>query len=51
MNDYLDIFNDVIRLVTLQPRTREPHSSVPRLSEPPRERIARTPRKFAARGF
>jgi hypothetical protein len=51
MNDYLEIFSDVIRLATLQPRHSERFSSAPGLREPERERIARTSRRFPARGF
>lgn len=50
MNDYLDIFNDVIRLATLQPRHRERHTSFPRFDEPRRERFVAAPRRVT-RGF
>jgi hypothetical protein len=46
MNEYLDIFNDVIRLATLQPRWRERHALAPRIAEPSRDR----PRAGAALG-
>ena len=51
MNDYLEIFNDVIRLATMQPRNRERVPSAPGHCEPQRERIARTPRRLLSRGF
>lgn len=38
MNDYLEIFSDVVLLATFQPRWRERHSSGPRLGEISRER-------------
>ena len=38
MNDYLEIFSDVVLLATFQPRWRERHSSAPRLGEISRER-------------
>jgi len=38
MNDYLEIFSDVVLLATFQPRWRERHSSAPRLGEAGRER-------------
>jgi hypothetical protein len=38
MNDYLNIFSDVVLLATFQPRQRERHSSAPRLGELSRER-------------
>ena len=51
MDEYLDIFTDVIRLATMQPRYRERVPSARGLDEPRRERIARTPRQFRTRGF
>jgi hypothetical protein len=33
MNDYLEIFSDVVLLATFQPRWRERHSSAPRFGE------------------
>lgn len=51
MNNYLDIFNDVIRLATLQPRSRQTHPTPSQPAEPQRERIARTPRALKAREF
>ena len=33
MNDYLEIFSDVVLLATFQPRWRERYSSAPRLGE------------------
>lgn len=51
MNSYLEIVDDVIRLATLQPRPRLAHPTLPRQAEPRRERIARTPLQFRARGF
>jgi hypothetical protein len=38
MNDYLNIFSDVVLLATFQPRWRERHSSAPRLGEISRDR-------------
>jgi hypothetical protein len=38
MNDYLEIFSDVVLLVTFQPRQRELYSSVQRLGEFSRDR-------------
>ena len=38
MNDYLEIFNDVVLLATFQPRWRERHSLAPRLGEADRDR-------------
>jgi len=34
MNDYLEIFSEVVLLATFQPRQRERHSAAPRLGEP-----------------
>lgn len=45
MNDYLDIFNDVIRLATMQPRHRERYTSFPLPAGPRRERFVRAPRR------
>ena len=38
MNDYLEIFSDVVLLATFQPRRRERYSSAPRLDESGRSR-------------
>ena len=38
MNDYLEIFSEVVLLATFQPRWRERHSSAPRLGEVGRDR-------------
>jgi len=37
MNDYLEIFSEVVLLATFQPRWRA-HSAAPRLGEPGRNR-------------
>lgn len=50
MNDYLDIFNDVVRLATLQPRHRERHTSFLQPDGPRRERFVPAPRRVT-RGF
>jgi hypothetical protein len=39
MNDYLEIFSDVVLLATFQPRRRERYSSQPRLEESGRSRL------------
>lgn len=46
MNDYLNIFSDVVLIATFQPRQRERYSSAPRLGELSRDR----PRMDAALG-
>ena len=51
MNDYLEIFSDVIRLATMQPRYSGRLPSAPGIREPERERIDRTPRRLLSRGF
>ena len=38
MNDYLEIFSDVVLLATFQPMWRERYSSAPRLGEVSRDR-------------
>jgi len=38
MNDYLDIFSDVVLLATFQPRFRERFSPTPRIDETGRSR-------------
>ena len=38
MNDYLDIFSDVVLLATFQPRWRERHSSTSLTNENVRDR-------------
>lgn len=42
MNDYLEIFSDVVLLATFQPRWGERFSSAPRAVEPRRNRTSRT---------
>ena len=39
MNDYLEIFSDVVLLATFQPRQRERYLSQPRLEEFGRSRL------------
>lgn len=51
MNDYLEIFSDVLLIASFQPRQRERLSSAQGFHEPERERIARVPRRFRTRGF
>jgi hypothetical protein len=42
MNDYLEIFSDVVLLATFQPRWCERFSSAPRAVEPSRSRTLQT---------
>lgn len=50
MNDYLEIFSEVVLIATFQPRPRERYSSAPRLGEFSRDRI-RAPIASADRRF
>jgi hypothetical protein len=50
MNDYLEIFSDVVLLATFQPRWRERYSPAPRVGELSQDRI-REPIASADRRF